>query len=89
MPPDLPSKAWRTSVPLYNKQNQQVGYATSGTWSPILKRYIALAHIKSKYARVGAELMFELKIEHLRKKTKAVVVKTPFFNPERKRSCPK
>ena len=89
LPPDLPSKAWRTSVPLYNKQNQQVGYATSGTWSPILKRYIALAHIKSKYARVGAELMFELKIEHLRKKTKAVVVKTPFFNPERKRSCPK
>ena len=89
LPPDLPSKAWRTSVPLYNKQNQQVGYATSGTWSPIQKRYIALAHIKSKYARVGAELMFELKIEHLRKKTKDVVVKTPFFNPERKRSCPK
>ncbi len=89
LPPDLPSKAWRTSVPLYNKQNQQVGYATSGTWSPILKRYIALAHIKSKYARVGAELMFELKVEHLRKLTKAVVVKIPFFDPERKRSCPK
>ena len=87
LPPGLPSTAWRTSTPLYNQQNQQVGYATSGTWSPILKRYIALAHIKSKYAKEGSELMFELKVEHFRKLTKATVVKTPFFNPERKRSC--
>ena len=88
LPPGLPSTAWRTSTPLYNQQNQQVGYATSGTWSPILKRYIALAHVKSKYAKEGSELMFELKVEHFRKLTKATVVKTPFFNPERKRSCP-
>ena len=85
--PGLPSTAWRMSTPLYN-QNEQVGYATSGTWSPILKRYIALAHIKSKYAEEGSELKFELKVEHFRKLTKATVVKTPFFDPERKRSCP-
>ena len=85
--PGLPSTAWRTSTPLYN-QNEQVGYATSGTWSPILKRYIALDHIKSKYAEEGSELKFELKVEHFRKLTKATVVKTPFFDPERKRSCP-
>ena len=86
--PVLQSTAWRTSTPLYNN-NQQIGYATSGTWSPLLKRYIALAHVKSKYAKEGSELMFELKVEHFRKLTKATVVKTPFFNPERKRSCPK
>ena len=85
--PGLPSTAWRMSTPLYN-QNEQVGYATSGTSSPILKRYIALAHIKSKYAEEGSELKFELKVEHFRKLTKATVVKTPFFDPERKRSCP-
>jgi len=85
--PGLPSTAWRTSTPLYHN-NEQVGYATSGTWSPLLKRYIALAHVKSKYAKEGSELMFELKVEHFRKLTKATVVKTPFFNPERKRSCP-
>ena len=85
--PGLPSTAWRTSTPLYNN-NEQVGYATSGTWSPLLKRYIALAHVKSKHAKEGSELMFELKVEHFRKLTKATVVKTPFFNPERKRSCP-
>jgi len=85
--PGLPSTAWRTSTPLY-KNNEQVGYATSGTWSPLLKRYIALAHVKSKYAKEGSELMFELKVEHFRKLTKATVVTTPFYNPERKRSCP-
>ena len=85
--PGLPGTAWRTSTPLY-KGNEQVGYATSGCWSPILKRYIALAHVKSDYAQSGSTLNFELKVEHYRKVTPAIVVKTPFYNPERKRSCP-
>ena len=85
--PELPSTAWRTSTPLYYNRNQ-VGYATSGTWSPILKRYIALAHLKSDYSQNGTELEFEIKVEHFKKTTKAKVVNTPFFNPERKRSCP-
>ena len=85
--PGLPGTAWRTSTPLY-KGNEQVGYATSGCWSPILKRYIALAHVKSEYAQSGSTLDFELKVEHYRKVTPAIIVKTPFFDPERKRSCP-
>ena len=85
--PGLPGTAWRTSTPLY-KGNEQVGYATSGCWSPILKRYIALAHVKSDYAQSGSTLDFELKVEHYRKVTPAIIVKTPFFDPERKRSCP-
>ena len=85
--PGLPCTAWRTSTPLY-KGNEQVGYATSGAWSPILKRYIALAHIKSEFASEGSTIQFELKVEHFRKLTIAKVVKTPFFDPERKRSCP-
>jgi len=86
--PGLPSTAWRTSTPLYHN-HEQVGYATSGAWSPILKKYIALAHVKSIYAIEGTELQFELKVEHFRKLTTAKVVKTPFFDPERKRSCPR
>ena len=85
--PGLPSTAWRNSTPLYFN-HQQVGYATSGAWSPILKRYIALAHVKSNYASEGTNLDFEIKIEHFRKLTKSKVVRTPFYNPERKRSCP-
>jgi len=85
--PNLPSTAWRTSTPLYFG-SKQVGYATSGVWSPILKRYIALAHVNTDYSNKGTLLDFELKIEHFRKLTPAKVVKTPFYDPKRKRSCP-
>lgn len=88
LPPGLPGLAWRTSTPVF-AGNRQVGYATSGTWSPILKRYIALAHVRSEFAKFGTQLDFELKVEHYRKLTPAAVVKTPFFDPKRKRSCPK
>ncbi len=84
--PGLPSTAWRTSTPIY-KNSEQVGYATSGAWSPILKRYIALAHVKSPFAKKGTLVDFELKVEHFRKLTSAEVVNSPFFDPERKRSC--
>ena len=78
---------WSISTTFYFN-HKQVCYATSGAWSPILKRYIALAHVKSNYATEGTNLDFEIKIEHFRKLTKSKVVRTPFYNPERKRSCP-
>ena len=85
--PALPGTAFRTSTPIYH-QGKQVGYATSGTWSPLLKRYIALAHLQSKYSGIGTMLEFEIKVEHFRRTTPAEVVESPFFNPDRKRSCP-
>jgi aminomethyltransferase len=80
----LPQAAWRTSVPIYSGA-EQVGYATSGGWSPVLKKYIALAHLRSRWARQGTELDIEITVEHRRKRTAARVVKKPFFDPERKR----
>lgn len=87
LPPQLPSEGWRTSVPIY-AAGTQIGYATSGCWSPLLKKYLALATIQSKYARIGTDLHMEVTVEHYRKRAKARVVETPFFNPERKRSTP-
>ena len=84
LPPKIPTTAWRVSVPVY-AGSRQVGYATSGCWSPILKRYIALAHLESAHARLGTELEMEVTVEHRRKRAAACVVKTPFFDPPRKR----
>ena len=81
----LPQAAWRTSVPIYSGA-EQAGYATSGGWSPILKKYIALAHLRSRWARPGTELDIEITVEHRRKRTAARVVKKPFFDPERKKA---
>ncbi|HEU4350545.1 MAG TPA: aminomethyltransferase family protein [Burkholderiales bacterium] len=81
----LPAAAWRTSVPIY-AGNEQAGYATSGGWSPLLKKYIALAHLRSRYTAPGTQLDIEVTVEHRRKRAAARVVKKPFFDPERKRA---
>jgi aminomethyltransferase len=83
--PRVPSAAWRTSVPIYAGA-EQVGYATSGGWSPLLKAYIALAHLRSAWAKPGTQLDMEITVEHRRKRAAARVVKKPFFDPDRKRA---
>ena len=83
--PRVPAAAWRTSVPLY-AGGEQAGYATSGVWSPLLKAYIALAHLRSRWAAPGTALEMEVTVEHRRKRAAARVVKKPFFDPERKRA---
>jgi len=81
----LPPQAWRMSVPIYSGA-EQAGYATSGGWSPLLKKYIALAHLRAPYFAQGTELEMEITVEHRRKRALARVVKKPFFDPERKRA---
>jgi len=85
LPPELPMMTWRTSVPVYSG-GTQVGYATSGCWSPTLKKYIALAHLRAKHSERGSQVEMEVKVEHQRKKVAARVVELPFFDPPRKRS---
>lgn len=42
------------------------GYATSGGWLPLLKKYIALAHLRSHWAEPGTEIEMEITVEHQR-----------------------
>jgi len=86
LPPRLPSQAWRVSVPIYDPGGRQVGYATSGGWSPLLKQYMALVHLESSSASPGTQLRMEITVEHRRKQATAHVTPLPFFNPERKRA---
>ena len=88
LPPHVDAGAWRHSVPIFQDSNssKQIGYATSGTWSPALKKNIALATIQAEYATAGTELGFEVIVEHHRHTVRAIVGKPQFFSPERKRS---
>lgn len=86
LPPQICSQAWRSSVPIYNSADTQIGYATSGVWSPLLKQNLALATVKSDYASVGSRLRMEVTVEHTRHSCLATVAEMPFFNPLRKRS---
>jgi aminomethyltransferase len=85
--PTAPTQASRVHVPVY-LGNRQVGKATSTTWSPVLKKLIALASIATDHAQLGTKLEMEITVEAVRQRAGASVVKTPFFNPPRKTAVP-
>ena len=85
--PVAPAQASRVHVPVYSG-SRQVGKATSTTWSPLLKKMIALASIDTAHSKPGTKLQVEITIEAMRQKVTATVVKLPFFNPERKTAVP-
>jgi hypothetical protein len=60
----------------------------TSTWSPTLKKMIALATVESDYTKPGTKLQFEITVEAVRHRVAARVVKTPFFNPKRKTATP-
>jgi aminomethyltransferase len=86
LPPQLPGGAWRSAIPVYSKKGLQVGQATSGAWSAILKDNLALATVKSAYAVPGTVLQIEVTVEYERRRVPAIVTKTPFFDPPRKKA---
>lgn len=84
LPPSLPAEATREPVPIYC-EGRQVGQATSRVWSPLLKKSLALASVRTSYAQAGRTLEIEHTVEYQRRRVSASVTPTPFFDPERKR----
>jgi aminomethyltransferase len=85
LPPHVPNVAWRTSVPVHH-DGAQVGYASSGCWSPQLKKSLALAHLQAPHFEPGTPVRIEITVEHQRRLADAVVCKLPFYDPERKKA---
>ena len=85
--PAAPSQASRVAVPVYLDE-RQVGKATTTTWSPVLKKMIALASIETAHSQLGNKLQMEITIEAMRQNVTAKAVKLPFFSPARKTAVP-
>jgi glycine cleavage system T protein (aminomethyltransferase) len=83
--PQLPATASRVSVPV-SRDGVQVGRASSSTWSPTLKRMIALATVARDVASPGTKLRMEFTVDHRRRDVGVTVAKLPFFDPPRKRA---
>ena len=81
--PQIAAAASRVAVPVY-RGGRQVGRATTTTWSPVLKKLIALATVAAPHHVEGSRLEIEVTVEAVRHRVPATVVKTPFFNPARK-----
>jgi aminomethyltransferase len=85
LPPNLSVKAWRGIHPLFEPDGGQVGYATCGTWSPTLQKYLMLAQVHPAQAQPGQSLIFEDVIDRRRVKLPCTVEKLPFFITDRKK----
>jgi aminomethyltransferase len=83
--PAFEGSAWRIHVPVY-AGSRQVGRATSGSWSPVLKKNIALAEVEAARADPGTRLEIEWTVEARRGRALATVTALPFFDPPRKRA---
>jgi aminomethyltransferase len=85
LPVQVAAGAWRAGMPVYaGEGSRQIGKATSGTWSPIIKKNLALASVKNEYAQPGTKLKIEYTVEYQRETVAAVVAPMPFYNPEHK-----
>jgi aminomethyltransferase len=84
LPPQIPSMAVRGSLPVFH-EGGQIGYASTSTWSPVLKKYIALAHVQRPHYEPGTRVSIEITVEHHRRQAPAKVVALPFYEPEWKK----
>ena len=84
LPPQIPGTAVRASLPVLIDE-MQVGYVSTSSWSPLLKKYIALAHLERPHYEAGTDVRMEIMVQHHRKHAAAKVVKLPFYEPEWKK----
>ncbi len=84
LPPQIPAMAVRGSLPV-KLGDKQVGYASTSTWSPVLKKYIALVHLQRPHYAPGTQLTMEVTVEHHRLQAPGKVVTLPFYEPEWKK----
>jgi aminomethyltransferase len=87
LPPAVSPIASRVAVPVY-RNGAQLGKATSTTWSPTLKKMIALATVTREFAQPGKQIEIEITVEAVRHRVPAMVTKTPFYSPKQKTVVP-
>jgi len=59
------------------KDGENIGHVTSGTFSPILERGIAMAYVSAQHATEGNKVAVKVRD----KLTEAQIVRFPFYDP--------
>ena len=68
----------RHGYTIVNQEDEQIGYVTSGTRSPMLEEPVGLGYVKLGQHRVGDTFYIQIR----KRKVPAQVVKLPFYKPE-------
>ena len=69
---------------LYDDEEQNIGFASSFVYSPILQRHIGIARVRPKQAKPGTKVYLEVTIDHRYDLVDTYVTRLPFYNPARK-----
>jgi aminomethyltransferase len=72
----------RDGYKVLDDKDREIGFVTSGSYAPFLKKNIALAYVPPEFAEVGAILRVEIRGQGV----KAQVVPTPFYKRPKKSS---
>jgi aminomethyltransferase len=70
----------RDAYKVFDETGTEVGYVTSGSAAPFLKKNIALAYVPPSLSTVGTNLLIDIRGQRLR----AQVVPTPFYKRPKK-----
>ena len=70
----------RDGYKVLDEAGQEIGYVTSGSPAPFLKKNIALAYVPPQCARIGSGVKVEIRGQGVR----AEVVPTPFYRRQKK-----
>jgi aminomethyltransferase len=70
----------RDGYKVWNEAGDEIGYVTSGSYAPFLKKNIALAYVPPQYAALGSTVQVEIRGQGV----KAQVVPTPFYKKPKK-----
>jgi aminomethyltransferase len=70
----------RDGYKVFDAAGQEIGYVTSGSYAPFLKKSIALAYVPPSQSELGHEVFVEIRDQ----KVKCKVVPTPFYKRPKK-----
>jgi aminomethyltransferase len=70
----------RDGYKVLDDTGREVGYVTSGSYTPFLKKNIALAYVPPNFAQIGREVKVEIRGQSV----KAKIVPTPFYKRPKK-----
>jgi aminomethyltransferase len=70
----------RDGYKVLDKAGPEIGYVTSGSYAPFLKKNIALAYVPPELSALGTELKIEIRGQGVGAK----VVPTPFYKRPKK-----
>jgi aminomethyltransferase len=70
----------RDGYKVFDRAGDEIGYVTSGSYAPFLKRSIALAYVPPSHSEIGHEVFVAIRDQ----KVKCKVVPTPFYKRPRK-----